>query len=57
MTRQQEIRNPLAHGVLVAAAGAHELALHDLRLHQQVVQVLQRLRVRLQVLCRRRLWG
>ena len=70
MTREQEIRNTLADGVLVAAVAADELALDDLRLHEQGVQVAQqrparifataaggilRLGLRLQLLHRRRL--
>jgi hypothetical protein len=53
MARQQKVGNALADGVLVAAAAADELALHDLRLHEQVVQVLELLLVGLQFLCRR----
>ena len=59
MTREQEIRNTLADGVLVAAVAADELALDDLGLHQQRVQVPQQRRalgaLRLQLRCRRRL--
>lgn len=41
MAGQQEVGDALADGVLVAAVPADELALHDLRLEQQVVQVLE----------------
>lgn len=57
MTRQQEIRNPLLDGVLVPAVGADQLALGDLRLQQQVVQVAHQLVVGLQLLLRRGLLG
>lgn len=57
MVRQQEIRDALAHDILVAAVPAHELPLADLRLHQQHVQVLDELLVLLQVLGRRRRGG
>lgn len=40
---QQKVGDSFADGVLVPAAGAHELALHHLRLHEQAVQVRQRL--------------
>lgn len=57
MTRKQEIRNTLPHSVLVAAVTADQLSLHELRLDEEVVQVLHLLLIRLQlVLCRRLLW-
>jgi hypothetical protein len=60
MAGQQEVGDALAHGVLVAAGAAHELALDHLRLEQQAVQVPERLAVGAQVLwrrgCRREGW-
>jgi hypothetical protein len=57
MTRKQEIRNTLPHSVLVATVTADQLSLHELRLDEEVVQVLHLLLIRLQlVLCRRLLW-
>lgn len=50
VTWQEEVCDALADGVLMAAVGAHQFSLHDLRLHEQVVQVLQRLLVALQLL-------
>lgn len=41
MRRQQEIRYPLLHGILVPAPRAHELALVHLRLEQEFVQGAQ----------------
>lgn len=43
MPRQQKIRNPLLHRVLVPAAPAHQLALLYARLQQQLVQISRRL--------------
>lgn len=57
MTREQKVGDALAHGVLVAAAGADELALDHLGLEQEAVQVAQRLGVCAQVLWRRRRGG
>ena len=57
VTGQKEVGDAFPDGVLVAAAAAHQLALHDLRLHEQAVQVLERLLVRLELLDRGRvLW-
>jgi hypothetical protein len=53
MTREQEVGDALSHGVLVPAVAAHQLALHDLGLHQQVVQVLKLLPVAFQLRGRR----
>lgn len=53
VTGQQEVGDPLAHGVFVAAGGAHELALDHLRLEKEPVQVLERLGVCPQGLGRR----
>lgn len=47
MTRQQEIGNALAHGVLVSAVSTHKFAFADLRLHEQRVEVFEQLLVRL----------
>jgi hypothetical protein len=47
--RQQEVRNTFPDDVLVIAVCAYQLSLADLRLHQQVMQVLQHLLVFLEV--------
>lgn len=39
MIRQQEIRNPLLDPILMPAVPTHHLALRDLRLQQQRVQI------------------
>lgn len=57
MARQQEVGDALAHGVLVAAGGADELALDHLRLEQEAVQVAEGLGVLAQSLGRRRRGG
>lgn len=55
---QQEVRDALPDVVLVATVAAHQLPFHHLRLHQQRVQVFERLVVvTLQFLCRGRLRG
>ncbi|POR33972.1 hypothetical protein TPAR_05834 [Tolypocladium paradoxum] len=54
MARQEKVCNALLDGVLVPAVAAHQLALRDLRLQQQVMQVLQHLLIGLQLLLRRR---
>ena len=43
MPRQQEIRYPLLHRILVPAAPAHQLALLDARLEEHAVQIARRL--------------
>jgi hypothetical protein len=49
--RQQEVRNPLLDRILVPAMPTHQLALGHGRLHEHVVQILERLRgLRLRVL-------
>lgn len=50
MTRQEKVGNALPHGILVPAVPTNQLPLHDLRLHEQMVQVLERLLVALQLL-------
>lgn len=55
MTRKQEIRDAFFDGILMAAVGAHELALCNLRLQQQMVQIPHHLLISLQLLLRRRL--
>lgn len=50
MRRQQEVRDPLPHVVLVPAVPAYELPLHHLRLHEERVQLLEHGLVALQVL-------
>lgn len=50
---QQKVGDALAHGVLVAAGGADQLALDHLRLEQEAVQVAEDLGVRAQGLGRR----
>lgn len=57
VARQQKVGNALPHTVLVAAVAAHQLALHNLRLDQDVVQLRQQLVVRGQGLVRRGLLG
>lgn len=57
MTGQEKVGNALLDGVLVPAVAANELALCDLRLEQQVVQVLEHDLVGLQLLQRGRLLG
>ena len=52
MAGKQKVGDTLADGVLVPAVAADQLALHDLRLHEQVVQVLEHLLVALQPLGR-----
>lgn len=44
MTRQQEIRNPLLHSILVLAAPANQLPTLHARLHEKRMQVLESLR-------------
>lgn len=44
VARQQKVRNPLLNRILVLAAAADQLAVLHVHLHQQRVQVLQRLR-------------
>lgn len=60
MTRQQEIRNSLLDGILMLTAAADQLAALHARIHEQRVQILQRLRrlafLRHQVVWFRR-WG
>lgn len=55
MIRQQEIRHALAHDILMPAVPTHQLALADLRLHQQRMQVLDELLVVLEGFLGR--WG
>lgn len=55
MAWQQKVGNALANGVLVAAVAADQLAFDNLRLQEEVVQVLEGLFVLLQLLCGRRL--
>lgn len=57
MTRQQKVRNAFLDGIRVAAVGTHQLPLGNLRLQQQVVQILQRLLISPQLFLRRRLLG
>lgn len=57
MRRQQEVRNPLPHVVLVPAVPADELPLHHLSLHEERVQLLEHGLVALQVLRGWRLGG
>jgi hypothetical protein len=57
MTRQEKIRDPLPHSVLVPAVPANQLPLHDLCLHEQMMQILERLLVALQLLRSRGLCG
>lgn len=57
MRRQQEVRNPLPHVVLVPTVPADELPLHHLRLHEERVQLLEHGLVALQVLRGWRLGG
>lgn len=45
MRRKQEIRDPLFDHVLVSTVPAHQLPVRDRRLHEQDMQVLERLRV------------
>lgn len=57
MARQEEVGDAVLDGVLVAAVTAHELAFHHLGLHEQLVQLLEELFVRLEVLWRGGLLG
>lgn len=57
MVRQQEIRHALAHDILVATVPADQLALADLGLHEQGVQVLDELLVLLEGFGGRGGWG
>lgn len=50
MARQQEVRDALADSVLVTTVPADQLPLHNLGLHQEVVQILERLLIALQLL-------
>ena len=52
MAGQQEVRYSLADGILVAAVSTGELALDKVRLHEQAVEVLGELLVRLEGLRR-----
>ena len=49
---QQEVRNTLTHNVFVSTVAANELPLTNLRLHQQIMQVLDELLIFLEIL-----WG
>ena len=55
MARQQEVCDALFDRILMATVAAHELALGDLRLQEELVQVLQKRLVGLQLLRRGRL--
>lgn len=55
MTRQQEVGNSLLYQILMSALAADQLALCDTRLHQKMMQVLQRFLISQQILPARRL--
>ncbi len=55
MAREQEVCDTLLDRILMAAVSAHELSLGDLRLQEELVQVLQERLVALQLLRRGRL--
>ena len=57
MAGQKKVGNALADSVLVVAVAADEFPLHQLRLEQQGVQLLEHLLVGLEVFCRWRLVG
>ena len=52
VTGEQKVGDALLHSVLVPAVAAHQLPLRYRRLDQQVMQVLERLLIRRQFLCR-----
>lgn len=51
MIRKQEIGNALLDGILMAAVGAHQLSLADLRFQQQTVQFAEQLLIGLEFVC------
>lgn len=57
MTRQEKVGNAVLDGVLVPAVTAHELALHHLGLHKQLVELLKESLVGLEILWRGGLLG
>ena len=57
MARQEEVSHAVLDSVLVPAVTAHELALHHLGLHEELVQLLEESLVGLEVLWRGRLLG
>lgn len=55
VTRQQKVGNTLLDSILMPTVLTNQLPLRDLRLKQQMMQILQHLLIRLQFLRRRRL--
>lgn len=54
MRRQQKIRNPLPHRILMPTIPTHQLPRHNLRLQQQLMQLLRLLLTNLLRIRRRR---
>lgn len=57
MTRQQEVGDAFPYRILMPTVTTNQLSLHDLRLHQEFVQLLQHLLIRFQLFQRGRLIG
>ncbi len=52
VTWQEEICDPLTYRILMPAVPAYQLPFHNLRLHEERVQIFQHLLIGLEFLCR-----